>query len=530
MSLLNELLAIPQEEIAEWPEKEQVWLHDMIEREIALSSPARFAEKHSNGLWTAYRHLEHTSDAIVGMLDHDDCDLLLIDQPVRHGKSQLCSKWTPAWYLTRQRIRQEPKSVLLGSYESTFAEKWGRDVRGIIKEIGPQYDMVLRDDSRAAARWELVSGGGMNTAGAGGPITGKGGHLLILDDPIKNADDARSPTMRRHLKEWWDTTWITRREGGGTGTKYLLIMSRWHVDDLMGWLLSREDEIGMRIKRLRMPAVAEDEDILGRRPGEALCPELFDEKALEGIKKDSPIAWPSLYQQRPVPQGGGMFKRDNFLDYQRKTIDGEEYFQLGERMVARSACTVFGTMDTAYTNNKRSDFTALGIWAVSPNEPSDLILLHMYRKRTTHAEHAPLLMEAWKTWKPRWVGIEKISASLSLFAEAQRTGVVVRWLKPDRNKVARAETAVAMTEQNRVWVPEIADTADFIEECTTFPEGAHDDMVDVFAYAAAEIYKRTVHGKRSKVHREKTHADKVWDQIQKNKTNRVNHPILGNWK
>ena len=523
VNLLDQLLAIPSDEIATWPEKEQLWIARMIEREMALASPAAFAAAHSNGRWQPYRHLVYTSDAIVGMMEHDECDLLLVDQPVRHGKSELCSKYTPAWAITKYRY-----PVLLSSYESTFAEKWGREVRNLMGEIGPIYGLKIRDDTRAAARWELEGGGGMNTAGAGGPITGKGGKLLICDDPIKGADEARSPTERQKMKEWWDQVWITRREGGGTGTKYLLIMSRWHIDDLMGWLISRTDEMGMRVRRLRMPAIAEDDDLLGRRPGEALCPELFDEQALAAIKKDSPLAWPSLYQQRPVPIGGGMFQRGDFRNYTRTTIDGDEYFQLDDRLIARADCTIFGTMDTAYTKSKKSDYTALGVWAVTPGDPADLILLHMYRLRASHAEHSPLIQQAWNEYRPRWIGLEKISATLSLFADAQRQGVVMRWLTPDRNKVARAETAVAMTEQHRVWLPEHADMADFVEECVTFPQGAHDDMVDVFAYAAGEVYKRAVRG-RARHHDPDTYEDKVWAKVRKMQRGNPHHPVLGRW-
>jgi len=524
MSLLDELLAIPQEEIETWGKKERDWYIAMLTRERQLESPAAFAAANSKGLWTPYRHLVHTSNEIVDMVEHDSCDLLLIDQPVRHGKSQLCSKWTPAWYMAKHPNR----SVLLGSYESTFAEKWGRDTRAIIREVGDRYGLRIRDDSRAAARWELETGGGMNTAGAGGPITGKGGHLLILDDPIKNREQAMSPTERRKLKEWWDTTWITRREGGGSGSKYLLIMSRWHIDDLMGWLLSREDELGMRIRRIRMPAIAEDDDALGRRPGEALCPELFNEQALASIRKDSPIAWPSLYQQRPVPEGGGMFKAEWFHEYTPVTVDGDDYFRLGERVIAKADCTIFATMDTAYTKSKRSDYTALGVWAVTPHDPADLILLHMFRKRVEHAEHAPLLLQAWNEYKPRWVGLEKISASLALFSEAQRNGVVMRWLTPDRNKVARAETAVAMAEQGRVWVRATSDAQEFVEEASTFPVGDHDDTVDVFAYAAAEVYKRAIRGHKRRKEPE-TREELIWAKVRRMQTPSRHHPVLGSW-
>jgi hypothetical protein len=114
--------------------------------------------------------------------------------------------------------------------------------------------------------------------------------------------------MRNHLWDWWQSVFLTRREPGG---KVLVIMSRWHEDDLIARLTSVET--GMRVKRVRMPALAEDDDDLGRRPGEALCPERYDVKALTNIRTDvGPTAWAAMYQQRPIPAGGGIFRKDSF--------------------------------------------------------------------------------------------------------------------------------------------------------------------------------------------------------------------------
>lgn len=521
--LLRELEAISLEEIATWEPKAIAWYTKTLEREKALRSPADFALAHSYGLWTDFKHLRYTSDAIVDMIDNDTCDLLLVDQPVRHGKSELCSKWTPAWFLARSHGEQR---VLLSSYEADFARGWGRKVRDIIKEFGPQYGLTPKKDVWAQDAWEVEQRGGMSTAGANGPITGKGGHLLICDDPVKSKKEADSPTFRKDTWEWWDATWTTRRMG--SGTKYLLIMSRWHVDDLMGRLLKVEN-YGMRIKRLHLPAVAEDDDELGRRPGDALCPELYDEKALNDIRKSSPIAWPSLYQQRPVAQGGGLFKRNNFKSYTVQHLGTDRAFLLDQRLVDASECTVFSTMDTAYTTTKRSDYTALATWAATPPRDgiSDLILLDMQRVRVTGANHGPLIEKVWREQKPKWVGLEKIMATHSLFAEAQRNGVIMRWLDAKGNKVARAETAVALSEQNRIWIPQAADWLDdYLDELTMFPSGAHDDMVDVTAYAAAELAKRSVRG-RHHTRQPETREEKVWAQVQKMNKQNSNHPILG---
>jgi hypothetical protein len=270
--LLDMLLAVPRDEVASWPEADRNWYETELARAIALRSPADFAVAHSRGRWEPYRHLVYTSDAIVDMVEHDSCDLLLVDQCVRHGKTELCSRWTPAWFIAKYPERRG----LLSSYEADFAATHGRVVRDIIKEFGPEYGIDVSEQSKAAARWDLTNGvGGMGTAGAGGPIIGKGGHLMIVDDPVKNFDEANSKVYRDKLWDWWQNVWLGRRE---PGAKLVLIMSRWHQDDLVGRL--ENGETGLRINHLRMPAIAEEDDILGRKVGEALCPERYDEEAL----------------------------------------------------------------------------------------------------------------------------------------------------------------------------------------------------------------------------------------------------------
>src|SRR5262245_2296369 len=191
-AILASLTALTEDEIAVLPEKDQRWIADTLDRELALASPAAFATRFSRGLWLPYKHLVHTSDRIVAMIERDECDCLIVEESVRHGKTELCSRWTPAWFVCKYRRR-----VLLTSYEADFAATHGRRAREIVDEVGPRFGIRIDNTSRAAHRWELVGGdGGMNCAGAGGPITGKGGHLLVCDDPIKNAEEANSPVMR----------------------------------------------------------------------------------------------------------------------------------------------------------------------------------------------------------------------------------------------------------------------------------------------------------------------------------------------
>lgn len=522
--LLDVVATLTSDEIAAMSPADQAIIHDALERQLLLRSPADFAAGLSHGQWKPYPHVVHISDAIVDMVEHDSCDLLIVEATVRHGKTELCSRWTPAWFNAKYR-----QPVGLASYEADFAATHGRRVREIIKEVGPRFGLEIDETSRAANRWEIVGGGGMWTAGAGGPITGKGFHLGIVDDPIKNGEEANSPVMREHLWEWWLSTWITRREPGG---KMLLIMSRWHIDDLTGRLKKLSATLGMRINVIRLPAIAEEDDVLGRRPGEALCPERYDEEALAGIRKDvGPGPWMSLYQQRPIAVGGGMLKADALRYWTSETMNGETYFKLGDQYILDDELWRFSTMDTAYTRNRTSDYTAIATWGVAPTDPHSLVLLNMQRRRVTHNDHGPMALEEWNTMKPAWIGVEKQMATLSLFDDLARQGVVVRWLTPDRNKVARAETTAAMMDAGRIWVPENAPwLPEFVEELSTFPLGKHDDMVDTLTYAVNELSKRAVAPR--KVVREPTDPSEVmWEKLQKRNRARhsKHHPVLGSW-
>lgn len=513
MTELDDLLAFTDDEVAAVGAER--W-REMVRLHTALVSPAAFAAVHSHGLWSPYRHLVHTSDEVVGMIERDTCDCLVIEQPVRHGKTELCSRWTPAWYTIKHRRR-----VLFASYEADFAATHGRRAREIVGEVGPLYGCHIDATSKAAFRWNLQGeDAGMNTAGAGGQIIGKGGHLLIVDDPQKQ-EDADSPLLRDRVWEWWQGTFLTRREPGG---KVLVIMSRWHNDDLVARLV--EGEFGMRVRRVRFPALAEDDDPLGREPGEALCPERFDRVALEARRLDvGPRIWSAQFQQRPMPESGGMFQREH-IRYWRET---SEHYQLGEHLVERDECTVFATMDLAFTRSRRSDYTAIATWAVAPTKPApSLMLLDLRRVRVEAAEHVKLIMDCWVRWSPSWIGVERQQAAYSLLVEAQRAGAVVRELRPDKNKAARAEVAVALMEQGRIFFPRNAPWLGELEaELLEFPVGGHDDQVDVLAYAANQLALGTVRARHRKPTEFPTLAQRAARQIEQRSRASRYHPSIG---
>lgn len=514
------LATLDPAKVAQLDPAEQALIHRLVAAEDLLSSPATFAAKCSHGLWKPYRHLAYTSNRIVDMIERDTCDLLIVEQPVRHGKTELCSRWTPAWYVLRY-----GGTVGLASYEADFAATHGRRAREIVTEWGPRFGVEIDNTSKASHRWEVKGHkGGMWAAGAGGPITGKGAELLIVDDPIKSAEEADSQVMRDNLWDWWLSTFLTRRE---PKAKVVVIMSRWHTDDLVARLLRNPGT--MRIERVRLPALAEEGDALGRREGEALCPERYNAAELADKREQhGPRVWAAMYQQRPVLAGGAMFKRQHFRYYTRHNRGDETFNILGETTVDDADCWRFATMDPAYTARRKSDYTVLCVWAVAPTDPPALMLLDVRRVRVQATDHVPMVESAWEMWQPAWIGIEKQAANQPVFDEIKRRGVVVIELNPySRNKYSRAESAAALVESGRVFFPESAPwLGEFEDEILNFPVGAYDDQVDCLAYAGIEFVNGHVHARRRR--REfNTLEERAWRTLERRERRSRYHPVMG---
>lgn len=230
---------------------------------------------------------------------------LLITMPPRHGKSMLTSQYFPAWYLG---IFPDNR-VIFTSYEADFAMSWGRKSRDTLDRHSKAFGVRIRSDSSAAIRWDVEGHlGGMATAGVGGPITGKGANLFIIDDPIKNDEEAMSPRQREKIWQWYQSTAYTRLEPDGT---MILIMTRWNRDDLGGRVQANDD--GEPWTVLNLPAIAGEKDALGRQPGEALWPERYSLDQLREIQKTvGPYWWGCLFQQDPGAEGGTEFPESWF--------------------------------------------------------------------------------------------------------------------------------------------------------------------------------------------------------------------------
>ena len=234
--------------------------------------------------------------------------------PPRHGKSNFISEWFPVWYLGTYPDHR----VLLASYEADFAAEWGAKVRDHLTEHGHHFDIQVSELSHARHRFDIVAHkGGMRCAGVGGPITGKGANLLIIDDPIKNDKEARSETHREHQWDWLLSTARTRLEPGGV---MVIVMTPWHQDDLSGRIRAGKLK-GHPWVHVNFPAIAvNDEPEIGRKEGEPLWAERFDANALEeqrqGMLQEGKGAfwWSALYQCDPQPDEGTVILR-KYLRY-----------------------------------------------------------------------------------------------------------------------------------------------------------------------------------------------------------------------
>ncbi len=270
---------------------------------VDLATPTAFAATHSRGQWVRARHLDIVERTVLDAIDTGG--RVIISVSVRHGKSEFVSKWLLAWYLaTHPHAR-----VILAGHEADFAARWGRAVRDILTEHGHRYGVAVSQASSAANRWDFAAPhtGGMLTVGVGGSPIGRGADLMVVDDPIKSYADAMSPLVRQRVQDWWTGTMVSRLEPGAA---CVLIMARWHADDLAGFLLREQPGEWVEV---RLPAVADaPDDPMGRQIGEALWPERFPIDELERRRAETSLSlgeavWLAQYQQRPTSPGSGMF-------------------------------------------------------------------------------------------------------------------------------------------------------------------------------------------------------------------------------
>lgn len=404
-------------------------------------------------------HHRVLADSLMRLTETDNGRLMVL-MPPRHGKSELASVRFPAWFLG-----QNPdKRVIATSYSARLAEVFGRRVRDLISD--PVYKLTfpsctLSSTARSAARWETAQGGAYVSAGVGGSITGMGGDLLIIDDPFKNQEDADSAVYRDKVWEWYQSTLYTRVEKNG---KILVILTRWHEDDLAGRLLNMSGEDW---KVVCFPAVAEKDEQY-RKEGEPLWPAKYGAEALKRMSAAvGSRVWNALYQQRPAPEGGTIFNTAWWRFYDELPYGVE---------------TMFQSWDMTFKESAGSDYVVGQVWAV---KGADRYLVDMVRGRMD-------FMSAIRALKELTAKYPQASAK---YIEDKANGpAVISALKgsvqglipvnPRGSKTARANAVCPLIEAGNVFLKRGAEFSRLLmDEAAVFPSGAHDDMVDAMTQA-----------------------------------------------
>lgn len=453
-----------------------MWIAD------ARQNLAFFLEYESRCMWKRARHLELLCEKLEAV-ERGEILRLIITMPPRHGKSEVASKKFPAWFLGRN----PEKEMIISSYGADLAYDLSRLGRETLREWGPElWGVNISKESGAVGRWGIEGHrGGLVATGVGGPITGRGAHVAIIDDPFKNDEEANSATYREKVWNWYLSTLRTRLAPNGS---IVLIQTRWHEDDLAGRLIKEMKNGGEEWEVLNLPALAEEDDPLGRQPGEALWPDRFDEKALTSIKRTLGIYWWSaLYQQSPRSLEGKHFKRQYFRYY---TFD-EEFYILHlpdgkQKRWLKDQCFFFQTCDPAGSTKTTADYFVLGTWAVTPQR--ELLLRDIVRERLEGPDQPALFRSGFQRWQPVIQGVEPANMGLTLFQTLQRMGLPLVELKPDKDKVTRALPMAARYEVGAVYHLQGAPWLDdYEDELIGFPNMEYDDQVDMASYAAVVL-------------------------------------------
>lgn len=311
---------------------------ELESRAKARASLVAFTEYTKRGYSAVEFHYK-IAEALEAVIRRDLLRLMIFAPP-RHGKSELVSRRFPALVLGK-----EPSSqIISASYGSELSWDFSREVRNLVssdeyRALFP--DTVLAQDSQAKDRWHTSQGGGYVSAGVGTAITGRGADILIIDDPVKDRVEAESESTRERVWSWYTSTAYSRLEKNGA---VVLIMTRWHEDDLAGRLLNAEVAGGQKWEKLIFPAIGDD--------GRALWPEKYPLEVLAATRKQSEYDWAALYEQRPRPLEGSFFTADDML------VEGMAI------PVPRRCDAVMATIDTAVKTGKTNDGTAVVYWAV----------------------------------------------------------------------------------------------------------------------------------------------------------------------
>ena len=393
-----------------------------------------------------------------------DLKRLIINMAPRHTKSEFASFLFPAWMMG-----QNPRmKIIQATHTTELAVGFGRKTKNLLdtdeyKEIFP--DVRLAADSKASGRWDTSRGGMYYAVGVGSNLAGRGGDLVIIDDP-HSEQTAMSNSGFDDAWDWYTGGPRQRLQPGGS---IVLVQTRWSEKDMTGQLLRAmaKDPLADQWEVVELPAIFDD--------GKPCWPEYWSLEDLTAVKASIPPSkWNAQYQQRPTGEENAIIPREWWRIWEGENIPQLQY--------------VIQSYDTAFTKRERSDFSAITTWGVFyPEEggPPNLILLDAKKGRYDFPELKALAFEEYEYWDPDTVIIEAKASGLPLTHEMRQTGIPVVNFTPSKgnDKVSRVYAVTPLFEAGMVWAPDKSWAEELIEEVAAFPEGEYDDLVDSMTQA-----------------------------------------------
>lgn len=496
---------------------------ELLKRKRALRSPLDYA-LYVTPQAKAHRHSQLISDLLVALVDwslyrdgpgprsivvdvsdalpfgrhvhpetgEEALRKLMVSLPPQIGKSYIIGRHFPSWYLTK--YPEHP--LIYMSYAAHLAENYTADNKTNI-ELHPELGIALREDVASRKEFKIAGHeGGLLARGFGGIPTGKPAEGMITDDAFQDGEEAMKEERRNYV---WNQYISGLRPRIHDNAWEVILNTRWNEDDLSGRFKEAEPNewYDVNIPALAFDTADEDgfsidpdtgkRDPLGRKPGEAICPEIASAPYYRKRQESDPFWFDAQYQGKPTGLSGNIFK--DFSHYKRHvTASGECYYELfngaQSEMVAETDCVRFLTADTALTDKQTSDWTVIGVWDLDPHRR--LILRHVIRDRITGDMLDDRLREEFARWEARVLGIEQASVSYKLVQDMIAQGGIAVWPLPaDKNKTVRAIPAANLLKQRKLFVDRDATwRTKYESELQKFPKDAHDDQVDMTSYAA----------------------------------------------
>lgn len=414
--------------------------------------------------WKKTKHLMFVTKEVQKFLEADTghpYDILGIHLPVQTGKSFTLTETLPSWYLGMNPTH----NVIVASYNDEFAQKFGRKNLEKIDKFGKvMFDIELSKKKKSNDTFEIEgTKGGMISRGILGGITGNPAKLVIIDDPVKNREEANSETTRNKIWSEWESSIRTRIAAGG---KIIVIMSRWHEDDLIGRLDSDP-----YFKNLVIPMECESEDDpLGRAIGDSIAPELGkDNEWLKGFKAvclqgEGIATWNSLYQGRPSSEKGNILKK--------------EWWQYYDTL-PRIDLTVM-SVDCAFEGKSTSDKVAIQVWGKTG---ANVYLMDSINQRMGFNDTVKQIRAVKEKYPQISMTLIEKKANGAAVIDTLRNEIMgIIPIEPRGSKIARVEAITPYVESGNVYLPKYASfTEEFVDQCSSFPRGKNDDVVDAMS-------------------------------------------------